>query len=55
MKGAQPYERTFTEDDIMKTTDKGLKALREKMSALELYDTYTPNRKLSQWPQSGLH
>jgi WD repeat-containing protein 76 len=47
MRGAQPYERTFTEDDIKKTTDKSLKALREKMSGLELYDTYTPNRELS--------
>jgi WD repeat-containing protein 76 len=55
MRGAQPYERTFTEDDIKKTTDKGLKALREKMSGLELYETYTPNRKLSQWLQGSLH
>lgn len=44
MRGAQPYERTFTEDDITQTTDKGLKALREKMSGLELYDGYSPNR-----------
>ncbi len=47
MRGAQPYERTFTEDDIKKTTDKGLKALREKMSGLELYDTFAPNRESS--------
>jgi hypothetical protein len=46
MRGAQPYERTFTEDDIKETTDKGLKALREKMSGLELYEGYTPNREL---------
>jgi len=46
MRGAQPYERTFTEDDIKKTTNKGLKALREKMSGLELYENYTPNRML---------
>lgn len=45
MRGAQPYERTFTEDDIKETTDKGLKALREKMSGLELYETFEPNRK----------
>lgn len=43
MRGAAPYERTFTKDDVTKTTDKGLKALREKMSALELYDGYEPN------------
>ena len=44
MRGAQPYERTFTEDDIKQTTDKGLKALREKMSGLALYEGYSPNR-----------
>ncbi|KAI9745935.1 MAG: hypothetical protein M1818_000616 [Claussenomyces sp. TS43310] len=44
MRGAQPYERTFTEDDIMETTDEGLKALREKMSGLELYDQWEPNQ-----------
>jgi hypothetical protein len=53
MKGAQPYERTFTEDDIKETTDKDLKALREKMSGLELYETYTPNRKYDS-PYDGL-
>lgn len=47
MRGAQPYERTFTEEDIKQTTDRSLKALREKMSGLELYDTYDPNRKSS--------
>jgi hypothetical protein len=45
MKGARPYERTFTEDDVRETTDKGLKALREKMSGLELYDTWEPGRE----------
>jgi hypothetical protein len=44
MRGAQPNVRTFTEDDIKETTDEGLKALREKMSGLELYDGYEPNR-----------
>lgn len=44
MRGAQPNVRTFTEDDIQETTDEGLKALREKMSALELYQGYEPNR-----------
>jgi WD repeat-containing protein 76 len=42
---AQPYERTFTEIDVKETTDKELKALREKMSGLDLYEAYTPNRK----------
>jgi hypothetical protein len=46
MRGARPYERTFTEDDIKETTDKDLKALRERMSGLELYEGYEPNRKL---------
>lgn len=46
MRGAQPNVRTFTEDDVKETTDEGLKALREKMSGLELYEGYTPNREL---------
>jgi hypothetical protein len=45
MRGAQPYVRTFDEDDIKETTDEGLKALREKMSGLELYEGYEPNRE----------
>ncbi len=45
MRGAEPYYRTFTEDDIKETTDEGLKALREKMSGLELYDGWEPNRE----------
>lgn len=45
MRGAQPNVRTFDESDIKETTDEGLKALREKMSGLELYDGYEPNRK----------
>lgn len=45
MRGAQPYERTFTEEDIKETTDEGLKALREKMSGLELYESWEPNRE----------
>jgi WD repeat-containing protein 76 len=44
MRGAQPNVRTFTEDDIQETTDEGLKALREKMSGLQLYEGYEPNR-----------
>lgn len=45
MRGARPYERTFTADDVQKTTDKDLKALRERMSSLDLYEAYEPNRK----------
>jgi hypothetical protein len=44
MRGAQPNVRTFTEDNIQETTDEGLKALREKMSGLQLYEGYEPNR-----------
>lgn len=44
MRGAQPNVRTFTEEDVKETTDEGLKALREKMSGLELYEGYEPNR-----------
>ncbi|EHL02121.1 putative WD repeat-containing protein [Glarea lozoyensis 74030] len=43
MRGAQPYVRTFDEDDVKETTDEDLKALREKMSGLELYEGYEPN------------
>ena len=45
MRGAQPHFRTFTEDDIKETTDEGLKALREKISGLELYEGWEPNRE----------
>lgn len=44
MRGAVPNLRTFTEDDIKETTDEGLKALRERMSGLELYEGYEPNQ-----------
>ena len=42
--GARPYERTFDEQDIKKTTNADLKALRERMSSLELWDTWDPTR-----------
>ncbi|OQV04044.1 WD domain-containing protein [Cladophialophora immunda] len=41
---AKPYERTFDEQDIRETTDKDLKALRERMSGLGLWDQWEPNR-----------
>lgn len=41
---AKPYERTFDESDIRETTDKDLKALRERMSSLELWEAWEPNR-----------
>ncbi|KAK2768679.1 hypothetical protein FQN54_000535 [Arachnomyces sp. PD_36] len=41
---AKPYERTFGEDDVKKTTNKDLKALREKMSGLQLWEHWEPNR-----------
>jgi len=47
MRGAQPYERTFNEEDIKETTDESLKSLREKMSGLELYETWSPNGNIS--------
>ncbi|KAL1597225.1 hypothetical protein SLS60_008807 [Paraconiothyrium brasiliense] len=40
---ANPYERTFDIDDVKETTDKELRALREKMSGLELWPEYEPN------------
>lgn len=41
--GAEPGVRTFDEDDIKMTTDKGLKALREQMGNLELYNKWAVN------------
>lgn len=41
---AKPYQRTFDQDDVRETTDKDLKALREKMSSLELWEEWEPNR-----------
>lgn len=41
---AQPYERTFKEEDIEKTNDKDLRELREKMSGLELWEGIEPSR-----------
>lgn len=44
MRGAQPNQRTFTEDDVKETTDEGLKKLREQMSGLSIYEGWEPNR-----------
>ncbi|KAF2650940.1 WD repeat-containing protein [Lophiostoma macrostomum CBS 122681] len=40
---AKPYERTFDVDDVTETTDKDLKALRERMNKLELWEDFEPN------------
>ncbi|KAF2268632.1 WD repeat-containing protein [Lojkania enalia] len=40
---AVPYEHTFTADNINETTDKGLRALREKMNNLQLWEDFEPN------------
>lgn len=42
--GARPHVRTFGETEIKETTDKELRALRERMSGLQLYDGFEPNR-----------
>ena len=39
------YEKTFTEEDVKTTGDKDLKALRQRMSGLRLYDGFEPNRR----------
>jgi hypothetical protein len=39
-----PFMRTFDEDDVKATTDKELRALREKMSGLQLWQSWEPNR-----------
>lgn len=43
-RGAKPYVRTFWESEVQETTDKELRALRERMSGLQLYDGFEPNR-----------
>lgn len=45
-RGADPNVRTFGEEEVRETTDKELRALREKMSGLELYDGFEPNSRL---------
>ncbi|KAH7350284.1 WD repeat-containing protein [Pyrenochaeta sp. MPI-SDFR-AT-0127] len=40
---ANPYERTFDFDDVKETTDKELRALRERMSGLQLWEDFEPN------------
>lgn len=44
VKPAQPYERTFGDDDVKSTTDKDLRELREKMSGLQLWEGFEPAR-----------
>lgn len=39
---AEPYVRTFGDEDVKKTTDKDLKALREEMNGLKLWETWDP-------------
>ncbi|KAF1949310.1 WD repeat-containing protein [Byssothecium circinans] len=40
---AKPNERTFDDEDVKETTDKQLKALRQKMSGLGLWPEFEPN------------
>ncbi|KAL2194486.1 WD40-repeat-containing domain protein [Corynascus similis CBS 632.67] len=40
VRGAQPGVRTFTDEDVNGTTDKGLKDLRLRMSGLKLYEKW---------------
>jgi hypothetical protein len=42
----QALRETFGERDVKETSDKELRALREKMSGLELYDGFEPNSTL---------
>ncbi|THW79073.1 WD repeat-containing protein [Aureobasidium pullulans] len=41
---ANPGERTFSAQDVKETTDKELKELRERMSGLDLWEGFEPNR-----------
>tara|TARA_R110002003_G_scaffold63_7_gene5850 strand:+ start:10611 stop:11963 length:1353 start_codon:yes stop_codon:yes gene_type:complete len=40
---AMPHERTFDIEDVKETTDKELRALRETMSGLRLWEDFEPN------------
>lgn len=40
VRGAQPGVRTFTEEDIIETTDDNLKELRTRMGKLQLYEKW---------------
>ncbi|KAL2163772.1 hypothetical protein VTH06DRAFT_5831 [Thermothelomyces fergusii] len=40
VRGAQPGVRTFTDQDVAETADKGLKDLRLRMSGLKLYEKW---------------
>lgn len=42
-RGADPGVRTFDDTHVKETSDKELRALREQMSGLELYDGFPPN------------
>jgi hypothetical protein len=43
---AEPYLRTFGDEDIQNTTDRELKALREEMNGLQLWDKWDPQSTL---------
>jgi hypothetical protein len=43
VKPAKPYERTFDGEDMKETTNKELRALRQKMGGLELWPEFEPN------------
>ena len=41
------FERTFTDENVQETTDKDLRAMRQKMMGLRLYGEHLPNGKLA--------
>jgi len=41
---AEPYRRTFTAQDVKQTSDKDLRALRERMSNLQIWENVEPSR-----------
>lgn len=43
---AEPYVRTFGDEDIEKTANKDLKALREEMNGLKLWEAWDPQSML---------
>jgi hypothetical protein len=46
-RGAQPGVRTFTDEDVKRTSNKDLKDLRLRMSGLELYEKWPVNGRMA--------
>lgn len=43
--GVGKHDRTFTDEDVKKTGDKGLRAIREELMGLKLWEKFEPSRR----------